>query len=187
MIQAWEIGRMDPQYTTEQSGCVKMYTVDGCNDLLTFGQLMIAVGCRQAAVLEARSVAKMNQLGMTTSTMDELANVMEQIYNASESVTYGAFKVTLKDGQSVLLRRWMEDVHEYDIDSQPVRSSLMTTETKIRLLAYLKPKMEQYAQTSQEDNVDLRSLVNARDVAYKTSSQLVGIYASTGMNTAMAY
>lgn len=187
MIQAWEIGRMDERYTTEASGSVKMYTVDGCNELLTFGQLMIAVGCRQAAVLEARSVAKMNQLGLTTDTMDELCNVMEQIYNASESLSYGTFKVTLKDGQSVLLRRWLEDEHGFDIDSQPVRSSAMSTETKIQLLAYLKPKMEQFAQTSQEDNVDLRSLVNARDVAYKTASQLVGVYASTGMDTVMAY
>lgn len=187
MIQAWEIGRMDERYTTEASGSVKMYTVDGCNDLLTFGQLMIAVSCRQAAVLEARSVAKMNQMGAKTESMHELANVMEAIYNMDESVRYGDCKVTLRDGQSVLLRRWLEDVQDFSIDVQPSRSKLMTPATKLTLLGFLRPKMEHYAQASQEDNVDLRSLVNARDVAYKTSTQLVNVYANTGMNTVMAY
>lgn len=188
MIHAWEIGRLDDRYTTEESGSVQMYTVDGYDQLLTFGQLMIAIGCRQAAVLEKRSVMRMNELGKTTRKMDELSQVLAAVTGATdESMTFGAFKVTLLDGQQVLLRRWLEDVCDISQDTQPKRSANMTPETKLKLSELIKTKMEQAAQTSQQDNVELRSLVTARDVTYRTVSGLVRAYCGTAMNTTEGY
>ena len=123
---------------------------------LTLGQLVIAVSMRSAAEYEAQSVVKMNRMAGGAEQLNKVSEFMEQIANGGGDwaaiKTYCQTELGIKDE--------LPDA----IDTYAKRMAAATA---------FKNKMDVLVQQQQRDVVDLQTMVNRRDVAYSTSSNIV--------------
>jgi hypothetical protein len=124
---------------------------------LTLGQLVIAVSVRSAAVYEAQSVIKMNMMTAGSTKLDTAAKWLEKI--ADGSADWAAAK---SFGTNVL-----------GIENSTLPSDLQSYDKRMQAATAFKAKMDALAQTQQQEMIDLQTLVNRRDVAYSTSSNIV--------------
>lgn len=144
------------RYAPSGADAISLYA-NGDASGLTLGQLVISVCLRSAAACEAQSVVKMNTMTSGSVKLETASQWMEKIaagtadWSAAKSFltgTLGIDAATLPDG----------------IDSYDKRMAAVTA---------LKEKVDALAQQQQRDMIDLQTLVNRRDVAYSTSSNVV--------------
>lgn len=184
MIYVHPIAERDARYTTPESRDICLYSIGEGGQLLTLGQLLIAVGCRHAAALESRSVLTMNVISGRVRLMRRLSACLEAATNAAESETMGSVKVVLEDGTKKGLRDCL--VNDCGINGVvlPAGGDLLIPANKVRVMDAVKVKMDDASNESQRDNVSLRSLVSARDVAYRTVTSLTRGYCAAGTDLA---
>ena len=133
---------------------INAYQYNGLKGL-SFGQLIISVCCRRAAAIEQQSVLKMNEMTATTDLLKETSAVAERVFTASSvSAADKTFMVTKLE------------IAEADID-------ISSYDKRTALFAKIKPKLDQAASQSQQQAIDLQSLVSRRDVTYNASAATV--------------
>ena len=146
------------RYAPEGANAINLYsngTAGGSG--LTLGQLVIAVSAHSAAVYEAQSVLKMNMMTADSSTLEQASAWLEQIVAGTDNWTEAkAFGVGI-----------------LGIDSSTLPSDIQSYDRRMQAVEAFKTKMDALAQTQQEEMIDLQTLVNRRDVAYSTSSNIV--------------
>ncbi|MBR4615621.1 MAG: hypothetical protein IKO55_08455 [Kiritimatiellae bacterium] len=134
-------------YSTGQEG--------GSN--LTLGQLVMSVCIRSAAAYEAESVLKMNTMTSGSVKLDEASQWMEKI--AAGTADWTAAKAFLTGTLGIAASTLPDNIKSYD--------------KRMAAITALKEKVDALAQQQQRDMIDLQTLVNRRDVAYSTSSNVV--------------
>lgn len=145
---------------------INLYSTSAASNL-TLGQLMSAVCLRAGAILESEGVAKMNVMGLGTAKIDMLSNAMESI--ATESVDdWAALKAELEN--------------EYGLRALP--ETLDSYDERMTAMAAIKTKLDELTHTAQEDMIDLQTIVNRRDVAFTTATNLVKALQTSIGNTA---
>lgn len=150
------------RYAPEGSNAINMYGT-GASGTLTIGQLVQAVCLHSAAALEAQGVVKMNNMTEGSVLLDEAAGWLGKI--ADGSADWSAAKTFL--------------VGEMGLDSSTLPPDLTSYDRRMQAAAALKNKMDSLAQSQQEDMVDLQSIVNRRDVAHSTASNVVRALANS--------
>ena len=130
---------------------------DGSN--LTLGQLVIAISVRSAAAYEAQSVIKMNMMTAGSTKLDTAAKWLEKIADGLSDSEWASAKAF---GTNVL-----------GIENSTLPSDLQSYDKRMQAATAFKAKMDALAQTQQQEMIDLQTLVNRRDVAYTTSSNIV--------------
>ena len=147
---------------------INAYQYNGLKGL-TFGQLIMAVCCRRAAAIEQQSVIKMNEVNATNQWLEEIAGVAERIWTASS--------VSAAD------RKVMEDkcgIKSADID-------VSSYDKRAALFAQVKPTLDHATTLSQEQAIQLQSLVSRRDVTYNTSAATVKTLMQSALGMAAAF
>ena len=124
---------------------------------LTLGQLVISVCLHSAAAYEGQSVVKMNTMTAGSVKLDTASKWMEQI--AAGTADWTAAKAYLTGTLGIPASTLPSDINTYD--------------RRIAAITALKEKVDALAQQQQRDMIDLQTLVNRRDVAYSTSSNVV--------------
>ena len=124
---------------------------------LTLGQLVISVCMRSAAAYEAESVVKMNTMTAGSVKLDAAAGWMGKIADGTADWSEAKAYLTGTLG----------------IDSSALPDGIDTYAKRMAAVAALKEKVDALAQQQQRDMIDLQTLVNRRDVAYSTSSNVV--------------
>ena len=150
------------RYAPEGSNAINMYGT-GASGALTIGQLVQAVCLHSAAALEAQGVVKMNNMTEGSVLLDEAAGWLGKI--ADGSADWSAAKTFL--------------VGEMGLDASTLPPDLTSYDRRMQAAAALKNKMDSLAQSQQEDMVDLQSIVNRRDVAHSTASNVVRALANS--------
>ncbi|MBO7683659.1 MAG: hypothetical protein J6T51_02920 [Kiritimatiellae bacterium] len=145
------------RYAPAGSDAVNLYSngLDGC-PWLTIAQLAIAVSMRSAAAYEAQSVLKMNRMAGGSDKLSKSADYLEQIADGS--------------GDWAEIKAYMQNTLQI---SAELPDNLGTYNKRMQAVSALKAKMDALAQTQQEAMIDLQTLVNRRDVAFSTSSNIV--------------
>ncbi len=146
------------RYAPEGAEAINLYDT-GAAESLTLGQLVIAVSLRAAAAYEAQSVIKMNTITAGSQTLSEAADWLERLVNDSPRIDWDDFEAFC--------------VNTLDIDEDALPSNGNTFDRRMQAAKLLKGKMDALAQTQQQEMIDLQTLVNRRDVAYSTSSNIV--------------
>lgn len=143
---------------------------------LTLGQLVMAVCLRAAAAYESQSVAKMNAMTAGSTKLDQASGWLEKI-------AAGAFETG--SAESMEAFNFLVNTMGIPESELPVRSTLVyggarkdyldvsTYDRRMQAANALKNKMEALSRTQQQDMIGLQTLVNRRDVAYSTSSNVV--------------
>lgn len=148
---------------------INRYAPDGANDInmynvgesgnLTIGQLAIAVSIRNAAAYEAQSVLKMNTSTTDSDLLSTAADWMAKVADGSATNQWAAVKDFL--------------VNSLGVPASSLPDDISTYARRMQVVDAMKVKMESLVQKQQQDMIDLQSLVNHRDVAFSTSSNIV--------------
>ena len=145
------------RYAPAGSDAINLYSTESSPMPLTIGQLMIATCMAAAAAYEAQSVLKMNSLTAGSATLKDAATWLGGI--ADGSADWAQAKAFLVGTMQIPASSLPDDLSSYD--------------NRIKAASALKSKMDNLAQTQQQAMVDLQSMVNRRDVAHSTASNVV--------------
>ena len=144
------------RYAPEGSEAISMYDT-GASGALTLGQLVQAVCIRTAAAYEAQSVVKMNRMSEGSANLDAAAAWLSQI--VAGTADWGAAKAFLTG--------------TLGIEGSALPADLTSYDRRMQAATALKAKLDALVQDQQEQMIDLQTMVNRRDVAYSTSSNVV--------------
>ena len=144
------------RYAPSGADAISLYT-NGTAEGLTLGQLVISVCLKSAAAYEAQSVVKMNTLTAGAVKLDDASKLMEQIANGSAN---------WNDAKAYL-------TGTLGIDASTLPDGINTYDKRMAAVKAVKEKVDALTQQQQRDMIDLQTLVNRRDVAYSTSSNVV--------------
>lgn len=150
------------------SEAIHLYNTDVAKNL-TLGQLVGAVCLRAADLLERQSVNKMNEMNKTTESIEELSTYMEAI--SREKVD---------NAEWLMIRAKLEAYH--NITDLPV--TINSYADRMESLAAIKKRLDHLAQISQEDMIDLQTLMNRGNVAASTASNLAKSIQGSAQRTA---
>ena len=110
-----------------------------------------------AGAYEAQSVVKMNTMTAGSEKLEEGAKWMEKIAAGTANWTEA--------------KAFMSNV--LGIDAATLPDNIGTYDKRMAAVKAVKEKLDALAQQQQRDMIDLQTLVNRRDVAYSTSSNVV--------------
>ena len=158
------------RYAPSGSKAINMYDT-GASGPLTLGQLVQAVCIHSAAVYEAQSVLKMNAMTAGSVKLDDAAAWLTKI--VQNSADWPAAKAFLTGTMG--------------IDQSALPADLTSYDRRMQAANALKSKMETLTQSQQEEMIDLQTLVNRRDVAFSTSSNVVRALGTSTMDDAQNF
>ncbi|MBO6167069.1 MAG: hypothetical protein J6P13_01810 [Kiritimatiellae bacterium] len=157
------------RYAPEGSGGINLYsTGEEGGSGLTIGQLAIAVSCASAASYETQSVLKMNMMTSGAMILDEASQWMESIANGSANWSKAKSFLTGTLG----------------VPSSTLPDGIDTYKKRMEAVSAMKAKVDALAQSQQQDMIDLQTLVNRRDVAFSTSSNIVRAFGTSARDNA---
>ena len=141
----------------EESSAINLYStgLEGGSGL-TIGQLVIAVSLRAAAAYESQSVLKMNRMTRDSEILEAAAGYMQDV--AEGSGNWNKIKAFCQESLGI---------------TSDLPDNIDTYEKRMTAINAMKAKVDALTQSQQTDMIDLQTLVNRRDVAYSTSSNIV--------------
>ena len=144
------------RYAPAGSEAILMYDT-GASGALTLGQLVQAVCIRSAAAYEAQSVNKMNKMTAGSVKLDAAAAWLPKLVDGSAD--WAAAKAFLTGTMG--------------ISASALPANLSSYDRRMQAADALKNQMDALVQSQQEEMIDLQTMVNRRDVAFSTSSNVV--------------
>lgn len=154
-------------YAPQGADAVSLYNTDLAEGL-TFGQLMAAVCIRAGAVLEAQSVAKMNVIGSNNSDISRLSEILQALAEGTVQ-DWGAVRAELIG---------------FGIDDSGLPAAVSSYDERMQAMKAVKNALDLRTQSAQEDMIDLQTLINRRDVAFTTSTNMLRALGQSGTNMA---
>ena len=144
------------RYAPQGADAISLYS-NGQAEGLTLAQLAISVCLQAASAYEGQSVVKMNILTRGAVKLDGAAQWMEKIANGSADWTQAKAYIT----------------SELGISDAALPDAINTYDKRMAAVKAVKEKIDALTQQQQRDMIDMQTLVNRRDVAYSTSSNIV--------------
>ncbi len=166
------------RYAPAGSEAIAMYDT-GASGPLTIGQLVQAVCLRSAAVYEAQSVIKMNMMTAGSSKLGGASEILAGVMKGT--VDWTAAKAYLTGTLGIAASELPDRIDEYDGETT------CAYDRRMQAAKAIKAKMDALTQSQQEDMIDLQSLVNRRDNAFNTSSNVVRTLGSSQMDNAQNF
>jgi len=173
------------RYASPEASGIVTYSFNGCEGL-TIGQLVTAVCCRIGAALEAQSVVKTNIITAETDRLNAYSFVLAGFMDGS--VNYDTtLRTTGYEGR--LVREFLNsEGFTISMESTAQAGQLPVEVGSVvnQVLAYdvMKDKLQQLANTSQQDMIDLQTTISRRDVAFSTVTNSVRSLGASCMDTA---
>lgn len=158
------------RYAPAGSGAINMYVMPD-SGMMTIGQLVQAACMFSAAAHEAQSVLKMNKMTNGSVILEQAADWLGKI--ADGTADWGQAKTFLVDTMGIESTVLPDDISSYDRRMQAANA--------------LKNKMDVLTKSQQEEMVDLQTIVNRRDVAHSTASNVVRTLANSTSSNAVNF
>ena len=141
------------RYAPQGADAISLYS-NGSAEGLTLAQLAISVCLQAASAYEGQSVVKMNVLTRGAVKLDGAAQWMEKIANGwTQAKAYITSELGISDAA--------------------LPDAINTYDKRMAAVKAVKEKIDALTQQQQRDMIDMQTLVNRRDVAYSTSSNVV--------------
>ena len=150
MIQAVKIG--ENHYAAESVAAINLYNANGAEGL-TLGQLVISMCMKAALYYEDMSVRKANAMTETSRTTEEIADICQQVIAG-----------TVTDWSATRKRL----VNDFSVTGLPEKIDSFSDRTAAANA--IKERLEALVRYSQQDAIDLQSLLARRDVAHTAAS-----------------
>ena len=138
-------------------------TGDEGGEMLTIGQLSIAIAMKTASAYEHQSVVKMNLMNVNTQKLESASDWLTKVANGTADYTQAkAFCI-----------------NELKLTGSELPADINSFNNRMLMAKAMKTKIDALAQSQQEDMIDLQTLINRRDVAYSTSTSVVTAFGSS--------
>ena len=160
------------RYAPAGAGDINLYNRGEASGL-TIGQLVISVCLHAAAAYEDQSVLKMNAMTAGSAKLAEASSWMERIVDEAHASEWPAAKAFLTGTMG--------------IPESSLPDNLSTYAKRMQAAKALKEKIDILSQTQQQDMIDLQTLVNRRDVAYSTSSNITRTFGQSSSAKAVNF
>ena len=144
------------RYAPQGADAISLYS-NGSAEGLTLAQLAISVCLQAASAYEGQSVVKMNILTRGAVKLDGAAQWMEKIANGSADWSQAKAYIT----------------SELGVSDAALPDAINTYDKRMAAVKAVMEKIDALTQQQQRDMIDMQTLVNRRDVAYSTSSNVV--------------
>ena len=185
------------RYAPRGANAIDVFTYAG-NEGMAFGQLVMAVCCKRAAAIEAQSVTAMNRLTSSTSWLEALSSVAQQLMTSNSlgdladlgDSGYVCRKTsrrpTLLDFFQLECGIDAANLYKLDGDGKPTSEALDISvfANRMQVFDQLKTVLDTASRQSQQDTVELQSLVSRRDVTFNASAATVRSLGQSMINTA---
>ena len=158
------------RYAPQGADAISLYS-NGSAEGLTLAQLAISVCLQAASAYEGQSVVKMNILTRGAVKLDGAAQWMEKIANGSADWAQAKAYIT----------------SELGISDAALPDAINTYDKRMAAVKAVKEKIDALTQQQQRDMIDMQTLVNRRDVAYSTSSNVVRTLGTSSMDNAQNF
>ena len=177
----FDLSMVDPD--TGLFNTARIYTVDGVNNVdgspreLSIGQLVMAICLQRAAELEAAIIQKMEELENTSSNLEALTAIENEVLTWVEKYPSNSYREF--DNDSYGGKTYQDILTELEVISYPVdgvRWSGTGDATDISyddFIAALEAKMDEKNSFSQKTMIELQSLTSKRDQAYDMVSNVL--------------
>ena len=175
------------RYAPAGADSVRLYRTNG-SEGLTLAQLVAAVCIRRCANLEARATARMNKMTQNNAWMQALANVCKQVADGESLRNEANLPANyepkhLSHGHDIY-RFLVDECRSLGFNASDFSPDTQVYQTRMDIIGKLKTGMDRANTTSQQDAIELQSMVNWRDVTYNASSGIIARYGNSGMNMA---
>ena len=169
------------RYAPEGANAVRLYATNGAEGL-TLGQLVAAVCIHRGAHLEARAVGRMNRMTQNNAYLEAMSSVCSQLaagttMNVAANIPDSYELRKASPGCSILEFLQIEC-------GLSISAPTWSYDVQMTIIGQLKAEMDKANTTSQEDVIELQSMINWRDVTYNASSGIIARYGNSGMNMA---
>ena len=144
------------RYAPAGGEAINLYSTHGVGSL-TLGQLVVSVCIGAAAAYEGQSVLKMNTMTADSVTLEAASAHLKRV--ADGTANWAEAKAFATDTLGV--------------DASALPSTLNSYDNRMKAVQAMKAKMDALTQQQQQDMIDLQTLVNRRDVAFSTSSNIL--------------
>ena len=174
------------RYAPAGADAVRLYSTNG-SEGLTLAQLVAAVCIRRCACLETRATARMNKMTQNNAWMQALANVCKQVADGedlrNEANLPANYEPKHFSGTCSIYRFLVDECKSlgFSVNTLDLQVGYAT---RMEIIGKLKTGMDKANTTSQQDVIELQSMVNWRDVTYNASSGIIARYGNSGMNMA---
>ena len=173
------------RYAPAGADAVCLYSTNG-SEGLTLAQLVAAVCIRRCACLETRATTRMNKMTQNNAWMQALANVCKQVADGvllTETANIPDNYEPKIVPRGANIRRFLVTEFNVGITVQEAADN-PSHRTRMDMIGKLKTAMDKANTTSQQDIIELQSMVNWRDVTYNASSGIISRYGNSGLNMA---
>jgi hypothetical protein len=154
------------RYAPAGKAAINLYSTDTAENL-TVSQIVAAVCIRAAGAFEDQSVNKMNIMNGNTDKLAKASDYMRQIADK-----------TLSDWAAA--RSYLEET----VGVAGLPDDIDTYERRMVAVNAVKERLDVLTQQAQEDMIDMQTLINRRDMAFNTSSNIVKAVGNAKLNTA---
>ena len=166
------------RYAPDGAQAINMYRMDN-GETLTLGQLFAAVCIGAGANMEAQAILKVNSMNANTELIKSASACLKRL--AENQVPTTVWNKT---------RTWLIVALGIPAESLPesladeTSGSSASYAKRFQVINAMKVKMEALTRQSQEDMIDVQSMISKRDVAYTTGTSLIKSIGSSQNNTA---
>ncbi len=173
------------RYAPAGADAVCLYATNGAQGL-TLAQLVSAVCVHRGAHLEARAVTRMNKMTANNYYLEAMSSVCSQLAGGAsldDTADVPDSYEMRRASRPCTIQRFLES--ECGVTpTLPETNKPWTYAQRLATINSLKTAMDKANTTSQEDVIELQSIVNWRDVTFNASGSVVAHYGNCGMNMA---
>ncbi len=166
MIEAVQIATN--RYAPDGAQAINMYRIDG--EQLTLGQLMAAVCIKAGTSMEAQTILKVNSMNGNTDVLNTASEYLKQLAENNVS-NWANVKLFI--------------INTLGVPSSGLPDNIASFNDRLKAINAMKVKMELLTRKAQEDMIDVQSMINKRDVAFTTGTNVVKELGNSSNNIAL--
>lgn len=172
-------------FNTSASYKVNLYTYNGAEGL-TLGELLMAICLYRANTVEASTVSIMDVMSKDTARLNVISQLATDIVNTAFGAKFSASTmITTEAGIQVTVYSYMTSDLGIPAASIPGGASAeWNNDERTTVYSLLKTKMDALNSISQENMIELQSLINKRDQSYNLASNGVKLMLNSGIAVA---
>ena len=155
-------------YAPDGAQAINLYSLGDAQGL-TLGQLVSAICIQAADAYETQSVSRMNRMNQRLDSLNQAADILTQLAQGAIALTqWNTYKAFLENALGV----------------SGLPTSVSTYTDRMSAVRQIGAALEGHTSDTQQDMIEVQSLISQRDVSFSTSTNIVRALGTAIQSTA---
>lgn len=155
-------------YAPDGAQAINLYTLGEAQNL-TLSQLVAAICIQAADAYECQSVSRMNRMNAHVENLERASQIMESLADGTISAAAWSSDKTFLENQ---------------LGVTGLPSSVSSYTDRLNAAKQIGATLEGTTRDTQQDMIEVQSLISKRDVSFATSTNIIRAFAASGQGTA---